>query len=233
MRAAALRLMTLCLLGSFSGAALADEELVAKATQYGIIFQYVKAPAGEGMMAPPAPAAQAPAGWSAAVANALLTATRARPFFLEKSTEAAPVAPADNLPFPINRQNQRRYAATIQRIATRYRLDPALIHAVISAESGFDPGARSHAGARGLMQLMPATARHLGVADPDDPAANIAGGARYLRRLLDRFKDLELALAAYNAGEAAVLRYGYTIPPYRETRQYVPRVLAFYRYFKG
>ncbi len=107
-------------------------------------------------------------------------------------------------------------------------IDPALIEAIIANESGFDPKATSRAGARGLMQLMPQTAAGLGVTDPYDAAQNIRGGARYLRTLLDRFGDVELAVAAYNAGPAAVERFG-GVPPYAETRSYVRKVLAHYR----
>lgn len=113
--------------------------------------------------------------------------------------------------------------------ASRFDVDPKLVHAVIRAESGYNPRAVSSKGAQGLMQLMPQTARELGVADSFDPAANIAGGTRYLRTLLDRFQgSLELALAGYNAGPEAVRRFG-GIPPFSETREYVQRVLRDYR----
>lgn len=113
--------------------------------------------------------------------------------------------------------------------ADRFDVDPKLVHAVIRAESGYNPRAVSSKGARGLMQLMPQTARELGVADSFDPASNIAGGTRYLRSLLDRFQgSLELALAGYNAGPEAVRRFG-GIPPFSETRKYVQRVLRDYR----
>jgi len=109
----------------------------------------------------------------------------------------------------------------------------ALVHAVISAESGYNAAAVSRAGARGLMQLMPDTARRFGVQDIMDPAQNIRGGVAYLRELLTMFNgNLELTLAAYNAGENAVIRNGNRIPQYAETVNYVPKVLDFYSKFK-
>lgn len=117
------------------------------------------------------------------------------------------------------------YDSLIELHATRHALRPDLVRAVIQVESGFNPLARSSKGAMGLMQLMPATARELGIYDPYDPAENIRGGTTYLRRLIDRYEgNEELALAAYNAGSTAVDRYGRTIPPYRETREYVKKV---------
>lgn len=136
------------------------------------------------------------------------------------------------LPFTINQANRRRFAPHIERIARKYRLDPALIHAVISVESGFNPQAVSPAGAMGLMQLMPGTARRYGIDDPYDPLTNINGGARHLRFLLDKFRNISLALAAYNAGANAVIRHRNSIPPYLETRKYVVRVLHFYMRYK-
>jgi soluble lytic murein transglycosylase-like protein len=118
------------------------------------------------------------------------------------------------------------YADAIESAASRYSLDPALLVAVAQAESAFNPQAVSSKGARGLLQLMPDTARRFGVDDSFDAGQNIDGGAQYLSWLLDRFDGrTDLALAGYNAGEGAVDRYQ-GIPPYRETRQYVDRVLA-------
>jgi hypothetical protein len=125
--------------------------------------------------------------------------------------------------------NRQRFAADIQRIAAQHRLDPALMHAVIHAESAYNPQAVSPKGATGLMQLMPATAARFGVSNSYDPVANMQGGARYLRWLLDRFQDTRLAVAAYNAGEGAVQRYGNQVPPFRETQTYVVRVLSLYQ----
>lgn len=116
--------------------------------------------------------------------------------------------------------------------ALQERLPPALIKAVIAAESRFDPDAVSRKGAQGLMQLMPRTARRLGVEDPFQPTENVRGGSRYLRQLIDRYGDWSRALAAYNAGPAAVDRHR-GIPPYRETRDYVKRVLTYYHAYHG
>jgi hypothetical protein len=115
--------------------------------------------------------------------------------------------------------------AHIKEVAARYGVPANLVAAVIEAESDNNPRAVSRRGARGLMQLMPKTARTLGVSDPFDPRANIEAGVRHLRALMDRFdNNLPLVLAAYNAGEVAVIKYR-GIPPYRETRAYVKRIL--------
>lgn len=115
--------------------------------------------------------------------------------------------------------------AHIREIAVRYHISPLLVAAIVEVESEFNPRAVSRRGARGLMQLMPRTASSLQVEDTFDPYENIEGGVRHLRRLIDRFQgDLPLVLAAYNAGEPAVLMHG-GIPPYRETRRYVARIL--------
>ena len=126
-----------------------------------------------------------------------------------------------------------QYSAHILAAAKETKVEPALIHAVISVESGYNPSARSHAGAVGLMQLMPGTAQRYGVTNRLDPAQNIHGGARYLRDLQVMFNNnLQLVLAAYNAGEQAVIKYGRKIPPYRETIDYVPKVLSHYNRYR-
>ena len=130
-------------------------------------------------------------------------------------------------------QNQKKYSSTIDYYAGRYGLPKSLLHAVIRAESAYDPNAISRAGAVGLMQLMPETARRYGVSNRRNPSSNVNGGSRYLRDLLNMFNNnLVLALAAYNAGEGAVKRHGNKIPPYKETRNYVRKVIDYYREYK-
>lgn len=121
------------------------------------------------------------------------------------------------------------YAAEVRAAAHRHGIEPALLHAVIARESGYRADALSPAGAQGLMQLMPDTAQRFGVRDVHSPRQNIEGGAAYLRVLLDRYgQNLDLALAAYNAGEGAVDAHGREVPPYAETRRYVPAVKLHY-----
>ena len=131
------------------------------------------------------------------------------------------------------RGDQVRYDYIIRKISRRYEMDPALVKAVIEAESDFDTEAQSKAGAMGLMQLMPETARGLGVKDSYDPSENIEAGVRHLKHLLSRFKrNIPLALAAYNAGAANVERYG-KIPPFKETEGFVARVLKYHKKYSG
>ena len=118
------------------------------------------------------------------------------------------------------------YRTIVDQVARELSMSPQLLHAVIQVESGYQANARSPKGAQGLMQLMPSTAKRFGVHDAFDPRQNIRGGALYLKWLLDYFHgDLRLTLAAYNAGEAAVVKAGYRIPLIAETRDYVPKVL--------
>jgi soluble lytic murein transglycosylase-like protein len=163
--------------------------------------------------APPAGAVQtaAPGTFNVALAQALMPQ-------LAPPDAAAPDAPA---PVPPEQINQ-----LVQQNADIWQVDPALIKSVIANESSFNANAQSPVGAQGLMQLMPETAASLGVKNPFDPAQNVAGGTRYLRSLLDRFKgDTRLAVAAYNAGPNAVEKYG-DVPPYSETQSYVKNVLG-------
>lgn len=130
------------------------------------------------------------------------------------------------------RLNTAAYAAEIRAAAARFGVDEALVRAIVHAESAFNPNAVSHKGAQGLMQLIPATADRFNVADPFDPAQNIAGGVQYLAWLLDRFDDnITLAAAGYNAGEGNVDRYG-GVPPFDETQRYVGRVATLHARYR-
>lgn len=130
---------------------------------------------------------------------------------------------------------KQRFAGLIEEASRKAALDPALVHAVIAIESGYNPAARSVKGAIGLMQVLPETAARYGVADPAiSPQENLRAGTLYLRYLMALFDNrIELVLAAYNAGEFAVMRHGYRIPPYRETQNYVPAVLARYHQLRA
>ena len=130
-------------------------------------------------------------------------------------------------------KNRKKHSGTINVIADRYKLPKSLIHAVITAESAYDSNAVSRAGAVGLMQLMPGTARRYGVKNRRNPYQNISAGTQYLRDLLIMYdNNLQLVLAAYNAGEGAVKKYNNTIPPYKETQNYVKKVIAYYHKYK-
>lgn len=142
----------------------------------------------------------------------------------EVQTFDVPKARGVRVTRPSNRKSAP-FDPIIDEHATHHGVDADLVRAVIQVESAFNPHAVSPKGAMGLMQLMPATAAEFGVGNPFDPAENIGGGVRYLKRLLARYDDkVELALAAYNAGPGAVDRYGQKVPPYRETRDYVQRI---------
>ena len=139
-----------------------------------------------------------------------------------------PVAPSDH-----SLERFGRYDRWIREAATLYQIPEALVRAVIKVESDYDPRAVSVAGARGLMQMIPATAERMQVRDAFDPRENIFGGVRYLRVLANTFNgDLQLTIAGYNAGEGAVMRYG-GIPPYDETRMYVSKVLGYYQQYRA
>lgn len=192
-----------------------------------------------------------PAAW---LALALVAASARADVFLGQDADGVPIytdrpqagftlflgtadLPAES---PARRQTRQdflagrqRHAPQIAQAAREHGLDPALLHAVVQVESGYDAAALSPKGAVGLMQLMPATAQRLGVADRRDPLANLRGGARYLHNLIGTFGDLPLALAAYNAGENAVRRHGLRIPPYAETVAYVRAVLRRYELLNG
>ena len=160
-----------------------------------------------------------------------------RRYKLVRKEDGAPINPSSTYSakvFMPSQEDIQKYANIIQTASKAYGVEPSLVHAVISAESAYNQYAVSRTGAMGLMQLMPDTARRYGVQNMMDPTENIHGGVRYLRDLLAMFKGrVDLAVAAYNAGENAVIRYGHKIPPYAETRQYVPRVLAFYHSFQS
>lgn len=137
-----------------------------------------------------------------------------------------------NMTIPRNKTLQKQYHPIIVNAANKNQLEPAFLHAVITAESAYQRSAVSSAGARGLMQLMPETANRFGVDNSFDPQQNIFAGALYLKILLKEFRTKELALAAYNAGEGTVRRYKNSIPPYPETQKYVSKVLTFYHYYQ-
>ena len=139
---------------------------------------------------------------------------------------------AESVSSPI-KMRENRFQPIIFKIAKRHQIEPALIKAIIMAESGFNPNAKSHRGAQGLMQLMPKTAEYLGVKDAFNPTHNIEGGTRYFKRLLERFdRNIELALAAYNAGSRNVRKYG-GVPPFKATKIYINKVLKYYELFKA
>jgi soluble lytic murein transglycosylase-like protein len=149
-----------------------------------------------------------------------------RLYFTNRATTASHLRPASPAVAP--RRQRARVLPLVYTLAQQYDIDAQLVRAIITVESNFNAGAISRAGAQGLMQLMPATAAHYGVADPFEPKANIEGGIRFLKDLWRDFQgDVRRVLAAYNAGVSAVQQYG-GIPPYPETQRYVARVLALY-----
>jgi len=162
------------------------------------------------------PVETAPAASSPAVEGAELAATA--------------VAGASFRPTRVN----AKYADMIAKVAREQKVEPALLHAVVTVESAYNARAKSSKGATGLMQLMPDTGKRYGVTDLLNPIKNLTAGAKYLRDLLAMFgNDKRLAVAAYNAGEGAVMRNGNAIPPYAETQAYVPRVLRYYESYRS
>ena len=170
----------------------------------------------------PAPASAQIYVWHDAGGNLVLSD---RPKDPSARTYAVATTGSVRVTRPVRNRRSAIYDDLIEQHAATEGVRPELVRAVIQAESAFNPNARSVKGAMGLMQLMPATAAEYGVADPYDPHENIRGGVAYLRSLLTRYDDKEeLALAAYNAGPGAVEKYGGTVPPYRETMDYVDRI---------
>jgi len=148
------------------------------------------------------------------------------------ATQQATVNNEENLPTGQLSPKITQYMANIKLAASKYNLPPELIAGIIYQESRGNPNARSHCGAMGLMQLMPGTAAHLGVKNAWDPAENIDGGSKYIRQMLDKFGKLEHAVAAYNAGPGNVMKYN-GVPPFRETQDYVPKVLGYAANFRA
>ncbi|WP_041703158.1 lytic transglycosylase domain-containing protein [Pseudogulbenkiania sp. NH8B] len=145
-----------------------------------------------------------------------------------------PVSVSEASPAPFDPQLAARFSRLISRTAREFGLDVQLLHSIVTVESAYNPLAISPKGAIGLMQVMPATGKRFGITALTDPRQNLLAGARYLHFLLERFNhDLPLVIAAYNAGEGAVQKYRNTIPPFRETRDYVAKVLASYQQRKG
>lgn len=162
--------------------------------------------------------------------NEISAAAQMQAFLKETSSGQAVRRDGSDFQTTLNRQRGSTASSLddiFEAAGARYGISPALLKSVAKAESNFNPRAKSHAGAMGVMQLMPATARSLGVSDPYDPWQNIMGGAKYLKQNLDQFGDVSLALAAYNAGPGSVRKYG-GIPPYRETQNYVKKIMADY-----
>ena len=145
---------------------------------------------------------------------------------------ALPATPNQTLPIISWNSAERLFQPIVLRAANRYKVDPAMVMAIIMAESSYNPKAISKKGAKGLMQLMPTTARSLGVKDSFNPEHNINAGVRYFKKLLNQFDgDVELALAAYNAGGRKVREHR-GIPPFGATRCYIKKVIKYYRYYK-
>jgi soluble lytic murein transglycosylase-like protein len=148
---------------------------------------------------------------------------------LEPSHDLLKTVSANTKPQPKFNAAAAKYDSMIERTAKQHQVSPILLKSIIQAESNFNPSAVSNNGAVGLMQLLPSTARSMGIHDPMDPQKNIIAGAKYMRMLLNLYNDDEtLALAAYNAGPEALKRFGNKVPPFRETRAFVEKVMLYY-----
>ncbi|HSE83843.1 MAG TPA: transglycosylase SLT domain-containing protein [Thermodesulfobacteriota bacterium] len=142
-----------------------------------------------------------------------------------------PIAP--KIDKKVSKAEMVKYERKIQEVSQKHGIDPYLVEAIIKVESNFNPNAVSPKNALGIMQLLPETAKDYGVDDPFDPEANIEGGVKVLKELIDYFNgDVQLALAAYNAGKGAVIKHGFKVPPYVETLEYVEKVLGHYNLLK-
>lgn len=157
-----------------------------------------------------------------------LTQTNRLTKYVSKKKQALTLSASMTGGLRYHKDHRKAYYPTVRNAAQEYAVDEKLLDAMIMVESAYNPKAVSPKGAAGLMQLMPETGARYGAVDRLDPEQNIHAGARYMRKLLDQFNNTRLALAAYNAGEGAVMKYGETIPPYAETQNYVDKVLSVY-----
>ena len=161
------------------------------------------------------------------------TAVDPKPVTPVASTKDEPLRSAEQSPLAYIKKSERLYYPIILQAANRYQVDPAIVKAIIMAESSYNPKAVSKKGAKGLMQLMPKTAREMGVEDIFNPEHNINGGVRYYKKLLGQFKgDIKLALAAYNAGMKTVRKHN-GVPPFKSTRHYIKKVIEYYQHYKN
>jgi hypothetical protein len=160
-------------------------------------------------------------------------AAKPKPVTPVVSAQSEPTRFAEQSPLAYIKKSERLYHPIILQAANRYQVDPAIVKAIIMAESSYNPKAVSKRGAKGLMQLMPKTAKEMGVEDIFNPEHNINGGVRYYKKLLKQFKgDIKLALAAYNAGMKNVRDHN-GVPPFKSTRYYIKKVFEYYQHYKS